>query len=190
MPSDFFFAQPTFNIPPLKAAALSRWQHLQAPDVQYVIAAEEQYLSFHLHMLSSLRHTQVGQIACPPYAYELGLSVRAGAVKAAVLVAASILEAALRALAEKRGYPLNKDPRRRTFGNVIKAWEVEDNPRPDVASVWSQVLAVYEVRNYVHLHKAAGAGDGDAGWKGVLAGEEALLAGARKAIDHVAQIMA
>ena len=188
MAADFFFAQPTCEIPPLKPTAVSRWRHLKAPDVQYAIAAEEQYLSFHLHMLSSLRHTKAGQLANPPYALELGLSVRAGAVKAAVLVAASILEAALRALAEARGYALNKEPRRRTFGNVIRAWEIDDSPRLEVAAIWPDVRAVHEVRNLVHLHKAAG--EAESAWTKVLASEEALLAGAKNAIDHVSMIEA
>ncbi|MDD5366307.1 MAG: hypothetical protein PHR30_13290 [Gallionellaceae bacterium] len=103
MAADFFFQTPTFEIQPLKPVAVFRWQRLKNPAVQYAIAAEEQYLHFHLHMLNNLRHTEAGKLANPPYAYELGLSVRAGAVKAAILVAASIIEAALRTHAELRG---------------------------------------------------------------------------------------
>ncbi len=186
MAADFFFSNPTFEVPPLKATAAFKWYRLKNSEVQYAIAAEEQYLNFHLYMLSNLRHTRAGHLLNPPYAYELGLSVRAGAVKAAVLMAASILEAALRAIAEARAYELNKDPRRRTFGNVLRAWEHEGKPRGDVAAVWSEIKAVHEVRNFVHLHKAAA--ESEAGWGSVLASEEALLNGALKAINHVASI--
>lgn len=186
MAADFFFSNPTFEIQPLKAVAAFKWQRLQNQDVQYAIAAEEQYLNFHLFMLSNLRHTRAGQLAQPPYAYELGFSVRAGAVKAAVLVAASIVEAALRALAEARGYPLNQDPRRRTFGNVIHAWEDGGKPRPEVAAIWLDVKAMHEVRNFVHLHKAAQ--DADAAWEQVLQSEQGLLQGALNAIAHVSTI--
>lgn len=188
MAADFFFQNPTFEIQPLKTVAIFKWQRLKNPEVQYVIAAEEQYLDFHLHMLSDLRHTKAGEVANPPYAHELGLSVRAGAVKAAILVAASIIEAALRALAEIRGYPLNKDPKKRTFGNVIYAWEEEGTPRQDVAAIWPSVKAMHEVRNFVHLHKAAM--DADAAWENLLKEERALLDGALTAIKHVSEIEA
>lgn len=188
MAADFFFESPTFEIQPLKPVAVFKWQHLKNPEVQYAIAAEEQYLHFHLYMLRSLRHTEAGKLANPPYAYELGLSVRAGAVKAAIMVAASIVEASLRTIAETRGYPLNKDPRRRTFGNVIAAWEEAGSPRPDVEAIWAQVKAMHGVRNFVHLHKAAA--DADATWENVLKEERALLDGALIAIEHVAKIAA
>jgi len=186
MAADFFFTNPTFSIQQLKPVAAFKWQHLANQDVQYAIAAEEQYLDFHLFMLNNLRHTRAGQVAQPPYAYELGLSVRAGAVKAAVLIAASIVEAALRALAEARGYNLNQDPKRRTFGNVIRAWENNGAPRPEVAEVWSDVKAMHEVRNFVHLHKAAQ--DVDAAWEQVLQSEQSLLQGALNVIAHISLI--
>lgn len=188
MAADFFFSNPTFEIQPLMTTAVFRWQRLNNPDVQYAIAAEEQYLNFHLYMLGNLRHTRAGHLANPPYVYELGLSVRAGAVKAAVLMSASILEAALRSIAEARGYALNKDPRRRTFGNVLSAWEADGKPRQDVAAVWSEIRSVHQARNFVHLHKAAA--ESDAAWAIVLASEEVLLNGALKAINHVARIEA
>ncbi len=188
MAADFFFQNPTLEIQPLKSVAVFKWQHLKNPEVQYAIAAEEQYLQFHLYMLTNLRHTQAGKASAPPYAYELGLSVRAGAVKAAILVAASIVEAALRALAELRGYTLNRDPRRRTFGNVIAAWEDSALPRPDVAVVWPQVKSLQEVRNFVHLHKAAGTAD--AAWESVPRDEHAPLEAALATIAHVSRIEA
>ena len=188
MAADFFFDPPTFEIQPLQPVATFKWQRLNNRDVQYAIAAEEQYLQFHLYLLSHLRHTQAGRLANPPYRYELGLSVRAGAVKAAVLVAASILEAALRALAEARNYPLRADPRQRTFGNVIRAWQQNGNPRPDVAPIWANISALYEVRNFVHLHEAAQVPD--AAWENVLENERQLLDGALHSIDHVSRIAA
>jgi len=186
MAADFFFQNPTFEIQPLLPVAVFKWQRLGNPEVQYAIAAEEQYLQFHMYMLQNLRHTRAGQLADPPYRYELGLSVRAGAVKAAVLIAASITEAALRALAEARGYPLNQDPRRRTFGNVIRAWEIAGAPRPEVVDIWPQVKAMHVTRNFVHLHAAAGADEG--AWAKVLQSENDLLEGALRVIEHVAAI--
>ncbi len=186
MAADFYFLNPTYTIQSLKGVAAFKWQNLHDEDIKYSIAAEEQYLDFHLFMLENLRHTEAGQIANPPYVYELGLSVRAAAVKAAVLIAASIIEAALRALAESKIYPLNDEPRRRTFGNVIRAWEQNGQPRPEVAEIWPAVKAIHEVRNFVHLHKAAK--DSKAAWASILESEEGLLKGALHAIQHVSQI--
>jgi hypothetical protein len=188
MAADFYFQNPTFTIQPLRTVAAFKWQQLPNEDLRYSIAAEEQYLCFHLYMLENLRHTKAGQLAQRPYEYELGLSVRAGAVKAAVLIAASIIEAALRTLAEARNYPLNAEPHRRTFGNVIRAWEQNGAPRPDVTQIWPDVKAMHEVRNLVHLHKAAK--DTDAEWENILRSEKALLSGALKAIEHVSKIKA
>lgn len=188
MAADFYFLNPTYTIKSLKGVAAFKWQYLQDEDIKYSIAAEEQYLDFHLYMLGNLRHTEAGQIANPPYVYELGLSVRAAAVKAAILIAASIIEAALRALAESKAYPLNEEPRRRTFGNVIRAWEQNGSPRPEVADIWPAVKAMHDVRNFVHLHKAAK--DGNAAWERILESEQNLLTGALQAIEHVSQIRA
>lgn len=188
MAADFFFLNPTFEIQPLKAVAVFKWQHLKQPDVQYAIAAEEQYLNFHLYMLQNLRHTAAGQLATKPYSYELGLSVRAGAIKAAVLIAASIIEAALRTLAEARGYPLKKDPKRRTFGTVIQAWQDQGTPRPEFAPIWPVVKALHETRNFVHLHNAANSEN--ASWDQVLKNEQGLLEGALNAINHLSTIEA
>jgi hypothetical protein len=186
MAADFFFSNPTFQIQPLLPLAKVKWRNLHNEEVQYAIAAEEQYLRFHLYMLTDLRHTREASLADPPYIYELGLSVRAGAVKAAVLIAGSIIEAALRALAEARLYRLPADPRRRTFGTVIRAWEEAGRPRPDVAPIWPYVKAIHEVRNFVHLHQAAG--DVDARWHSMLASEHMLLQGGLRAIEHIATL--
>jgi hypothetical protein len=186
MAADFFFSNPTFQIQPLVPLAKVKWRHLRNEEVQYAIAAEEQYLHFHLYMLTDLRHTREASLADPPYIYKLGLSVRAGAVKAAVLLAGSIIEAALRALAEARQYRLPADPRRRTFGTVIRAWEQAGHPRSDVAEVWPCVKAIHEVRNFVHLHQAAE--DADARWFSMLSSEHALLHGGLQAIEHIATL--
>lgn len=186
MAADFFFDKPTFEIQSLRPVAVFKWRHLNSPEVQYAIAAEEQYLHFHRYMIENIRHTEAGKLEQPPYSYKLGLSVRAGAIKAAILIAASIAEAALRAIAEIRSYPLNKEPRKRTFGNVIRAWEQNGIPRPEVSAIWPNVIAIHEVRNFVHLHKAAE--EADASWENVLKEENNLLNSALEAIEHIAKI--
>jgi len=188
MAVDFFFEKPTFGIPELKPIAAFKWQHVPNEAIPPFLAAEEQYLAFHLYMLEHLRFTEAGRLngGQLPYVRPLGLSVRAGAIKAAVLLAASIIEAALRAHAEKRGYKLNPDPKRRTLGNVIRAWEHKGKPHPDVEAIWPNVCGLHDARNSVHLYKAAG--DDDASWQAILNNENQLLTGALCAIEHVAKI--
>lgn len=187
MPVDFFFDPPSYSIPKIGVLADFKWEHVPDREIAKVVAAEEQYLGFHLYMLGSLRFTEPGRVASPPYAYPLGLSVRAGAVKAAVLLAASICEAVLRSHAEKRDYALNPDPKKRTFGNVLGAWkDAAGAPYPDVAPIWEILQELHAVRNNIHLYKAAG--DPEAQWAKVLEDEEEILQGSRQAIEHLATL--
>lgn len=91
-----------------------------------MIAREEQYLLFHRFVLDHAKFTKAGKLDSKPYVYSLGLSVRAGAIKAAILVYASIAEAALRAHAEKRGYKLPSNPTwlYATTGHSVNSTEV------------------------------------------------------------------
>jgi hypothetical protein len=131
------------------------WRNVPDADARNVIAVEGQYLKFHRYLLTSLRHRDSAGGATIP----LGLSVRAGALKTATLVCACISEAALRAHAERRGYPLHGDPHRRTFGNVLLAWQQYDGtPRPEVASIWPHLNALHSGRNNIHLYRVVETG--------------------------------
>ena len=115
------------------------------------------------------------------------MSVGAGAVKAALLVSASIIEAVLRVVAEARGYDLPNNPKHRTFGAVLRAWKENDgSPKPDIASHWDLLEELCEIRNDVHLFKAAG--DPNAKFDAVLSQEQALLPNVLKAIDALAEL--
>ena len=155
------------------------WRNI--PDIQArnVIAVESQYLEFHHYLLNNLRHQSIdgGE------AIQIGLSVRAGALKTATLLCASIAEAALRAHAEARQYSLPADLRRRTFGKVLGAWQLPDNvPQPDVAQIWDQLQRLHSGRNTVHLYATIRAGSN---FYDILQAESQSLTEAETVLTHL-----
>jgi hypothetical protein len=127
------------------------WWNVPDADARNVIAVEAQYLEFHRYLLGSLQHCDVAGGDPMP----LGLSVRAGALKTATLVCASIAEAALRAHAEKRKYKLPSNAMYRTFGKVLGAWQLPNKtPRAEVAAVWPHLQSLHSGRNNIHLYGA------------------------------------
>jgi hypothetical protein len=183
MAVDFLFEDPTKAIPTI-ATCKKHWQHIPDADVQRQICYEQQYLEFHFWLLRNIRSTESGCASNPRYTKELTLSLRAGAIKVAILLCASIAEAALRAHAEHRDYPLSSDPKKRTFGNVLKAWkDCEKQPRTDVAPIWDKLMDLYDSRNNVHLHEAAV--NADAGFVAVLAKEETIFNNVKDILKHL-----
>ncbi len=149
MPRHFSLHPAEYQIPALGQLRWD-WRNVPDTDARNVIAVEAQYLEFQRYLLASLRHRDVAGGEEIP----VGLSVRAGALKTATLVCASIAEATLRAHAERRGYPLHGDPRRRTFGNVLGGWQQQDGtPRSDVVGIWPQLQALHSGRNNIHLYR-------------------------------------
>jgi hypothetical protein len=125
------------------------WRNIPDAQARNVIAVEAQYLAFHHYLINSLRHQAIeGGDAIP-----IGLSIRAGALKTATLLCASIAEAVLRAHAEARRYNLPTAAHRRTFGRVLRAWQLPDEtPHPDIAPIWPQLQNLHSGRNTVHLY--------------------------------------
>lgn len=158
-----------------------RWEWRRVPDVdaRNMVAVEAQYLDFHRYLLNSLRHrSQEGGNAIP-----VGLSVRAGAIKTASLICASIAEAVLRSHAERRGYELPNNPRHRTFGKVLGAWQLPDEtPKPDVEAIWTTLQALHYGRNNIHLYHAVEAAEN---FYELLEAESHLLADADHALEVV-----
>lgn len=154
MPRCFLLNPDQYDTPSIEAL---RQEWCNVPDVQArnYIAVEAQYLAFHQYLINSLQHRALnGGDAIP-----IGLSIRAGALKTATLLCASIAEAALRAHAEARQYDLPADPRQRTFGKVLGAWKMPRNdPREDIAPIWPQLQRLHSGRNTVHLYAAIHAG--------------------------------
>jgi hypothetical protein len=154
MAVDLFFEPPTIQLPQVAPLRAFRWGHLP-PSIAHAVALEEQYLSFHLEMLDRIHFTEAGKLVDKPWVKPLGLSVRAGAIKAAVLVAASIAEAVLRAIAEARAYPLPQQARHRTMGKVLGAWQDgAGQPNQEVSAIWPVLQSLHGIRNNIHLFKA------------------------------------
>ncbi len=158
------------------------WRNVPDSEARNVIAVEHQYLDFHRYLLSSIRHQATdGGNEIP-----IGLSLRAGALKAATLICASIAEAALRAHAEARGYELPQRSWQRTFGKVLGAWQDEkQRPKPEVAPIWDELQRLHQGRNNVHLYRAVEDGSD---FYNVLQAEEASLREAEKVIAHLKSI--
>lgn len=178
MPRHFSLDPAEYQVPAIDELRWE-WRNIPDADARNVIAVEAQYLDFHRYLLGSLRHRDAAGGAAIP----LGLSVRAGALKTATLVCASIAEAALRAHAERRGYALPPNPRHRTFGKVLGAWQEADGaPRAEVAAIWAQLQGLHSGRNNVHLY---GAIEQDGGFYELLESETQALAHA----DQVLTLM-
>jgi hypothetical protein len=171
MPRHFSLDPAEYQVPTVSELR-REWRNVPDPDARNVVAVEAQYLEFHRYLLASLRHRDVeGSVPIP-----IGLSVRAGALKTATLLSACIAEAVLRAHAERRGYALHADPRRRTFGNVLRGWLQSDaTPRPEVAPIWTHLQALHSGRNNVHLYRVL---DTDDDFYDLLAAETQSLADA------------
>lgn len=178
MPRRFTFDDPEYSAFPIDEL---RWQWRNVPDagVRSMVAVEHQYLDFHLWQLHSIRHEPIEGGAAIP----IGLSLRAGALKTANLVCASIAEAVLRAHAERRGYSLPKHARHRTLGRILGAWQDADgNPHPDIAPIWEDLQRLYDGRNVVHLYAAL---DRGSDFYDVLQAEQELLESSQRVIEFL-----
>lgn len=182
MPRIFSFSPDQYDSP-LIGALRHEWRNIPDAQARNVIAVESQYLAFHHYLLNSLRHQALdGGDAIP-----IGLSVRAGALKTATLLCASIAEAALRAHAEARNYNLPADLRRRTFGRVLGAWQLPGNiPQPDVAPIWDQLQRLHSGRNTVHLYAAIQDGGN---FYDILQAESQSLAEAESVLAHLRNLV-
>lgn len=178
MPRRFFFAPDQYRAPTIADLRLE-WRNIPTAEARNVIAVENQYLDFHRYLLIGIRHQSFAGSQPIP----LGLSLRAGSLKAASLICASIAEAALRAHAEVRGYPLPQKSCQRTFGRVLRAWQ-DKRARPiaDIASVWNELQRLHSGRNNVHLYRAVEKGSD---FYDILAAEEISLAEGERILAHL-----
>lgn len=182
MPRIFSLNPNLYDTPPIDILR-HEWRNI--PDIQArnVIAVEAQYLAFHQYLLDSLRH----QSTTGGDAIRIGLSVRAGALKTATLLCASIAEAALRAHAEARGYTLPPDPTRRTFGKVLGAWQLPDgSPHPDIHAIWPSLQRLHGGRNTVHLYAAIQNGSN---FYDILQAENQMLTEAEDVLTHLRNLV-
>lgn len=176
----FSLANEYYEITPA-VVSLFKWDHLDI-DVSHQLGFEEQYLEFHRYLLENLRSVPAEYPNREPW--PLGLSLRAGAVKAYVVLASSIVEGALASWGKELGIcrkpeQLMKLP----LGGLLKSWAPDGSPRSEVEPIWKELNLLLEYRNFIHLGKSAT--DENAYWKNVLERESELLAAADKAIDYL-----
>ncbi|WP_323878521.1 hypothetical protein [Aeromonas caviae] len=175
MSFDLYFAPATFEVPSLSAMKVFRWGGMPHR-LAYFISLEEQSLRFNIQVLDRARHTDAGSFPNNiRYGFPLKAPLRSAFVKSIVLQAASIVEAVLRALAEQRGYKLHKKPSCRTMGNILNAWCEDDRitPKPDISLHWDLIKEIHDIRNNVHLFKAAEDPHGDS--CSILEAEERIV---------------
>lgn len=159
------------------------WCNVPDATVKKYMAREHQYLLLHESILNSIHYTYSNWMKQkPPRMEPLNYTLRAGFVKAAVLIYASLCEAALRSHAEKRGYSLPKNPRHRTFGRVIAEW----SGQPEVAVIWNDLGHLRDMRNNIHLFAAAGNANAD--YRSIIAQETTMLATANTVLDELMKI--
>jgi hypothetical protein len=150
---DFYYHPPTCAILSLGELRLE-WEHVKDLKVRHVIAVETQYIAFHRFVLRNTRHVEEG--AKMAGGLPISRSVRAGALKALMFMAAAVCEAVLRYHAERRGYKLPTNPKHRTYGKVLDVWkDASGNPHPELAGIWSVLTSLRKHRNNVHLFSAA-----------------------------------
>lgn len=176
----FYFEPPNFRIPRLRDLD-ARWSGIPDREVRSMIVVENQYLEFHLFALHSLSfrwEKRNGFITG-----RIDHSVSAGAVKAALLLQASIAEAAMRAHAESRNYRLPNNSRHRTFGKVCAAWEEANYA--ELHPVWADVQSLKDQRNLVHLYLGAEQAND---YRELLHAENDLVAAGQRVLERLCQI--
>ncbi|MFO0904270.1 MAG: hypothetical protein U0939_14805 [Pirellulales bacterium] len=182
MPFDLVLNPATVKVPQVRTIE-KWWGNVPDVTVRKYMAREHQYLLLHEAVLSSIHYTYPNWMKQkPPKMEPLDYTLRAGFVKAAVLIYASLCEAALRAHAEKRGYTLPANARHRTFGKVIAAW----NGQPEVATVWTDLGDLRDMRNNIHLFVAAGNPKAD--YKNIIAQEATMLGTANTVLGELMKI--
>jgi hypothetical protein len=177
----FCFAPDHYRTPTV-AEFRHAWRRLPYPEARNVVAIENQYLDFHRYLIESIRH----QATTGGEAIPLGLSLRAGSLKAASLICGAIAEAALRAHAEARGYELPAQPRLRTLGRVLGAWQDRrKRPRADVAPIWDELQRLHLGRNNVHLYRTV---EARSSFYQILAMEKVSLDEAERILRHLREL--
>lgn len=179
MPRIFTLDPSEYTVPSISSYRI-RWQNIPDEEAKNIIAIENQYLNFHVYLLKSLRHKAPTGASAP---IGIGLSVRAGALKTALLICGSIAEAALRSHAEKRNYPLPPILHRRTFGTVLKAWcDKKGNPHEDLKTIWQLLQDLCSNRNNVHLYRAI---EKNEDFQRILIAEEDAINNAIRILKHL-----
>lgn len=150
MASDFFLEPATFAIPTLRSLRIA-WINIPDTNLREVIVREAQYLDFYRYILASIKHTASGNVGRPTYTLPIGFDLRAIALKTAIINSSSIMEAALLSHAIARKYKLPNNEKHRTFGNVLKAWELDEIGKNELGKYLILLKRFHSERNHIHL---------------------------------------
>jgi hypothetical protein len=177
----FTLANPDFEIPSIHHLEWE-WAGAAHTALARQLGFQVQFAEFFKYLLSNLQSVPADHPDWRPS--PLSLSVRAGAVRTYVLLAVSIAEAALAALGEERNLGRRRGELfERTYGGLLKAWEDSGEPRPEIRSIWTDLLLLKNVRNYVHLPNAASTEQ--AHWQEILSQEHEILRASDSVIEHL-----
>lgn len=186
MAVDLFIDPPTYQFGALDIYRYFKWEFLPGPICE-MISRESQYLELNHLLLDRLMFTAEGRLSEKPYGARIKNNVRAGLIKSTLFLYASITEAALRAIAEIRGYELPNNENHRTFGKILGAWQLDDeSPREEIRAVWSSIKELYNLRNNIHLFKALKDGTSEIDY--LIANEKRLLADSKHLLEVLAAI--
>lgn len=186
MAVDLFIDPPTYQFGALDAYRYFKWEFLPGPICE-MISRESQYLELNHLLLDRLMFTAEGKVNEKPYASKLKNNVRAGLIKSTLFLYASIAEAALRAIAEIREYELPNNENYRTFGKVLRVWQLKDeSPRDELKEIWPSIKELYNLRNNIHLFKALQDGTSEIDY--LISNESRLLGEANHLLEVLAAI--
>jgi hypothetical protein len=130
MPERIWFFQPnTFAIPSILKLSCESWGNLPDKQVRKIVAEREQYLYFHLEMLTKLCSKPMNGLS-ESVARGFGLSLRATAIHVGVILLGSMAEIVLLSHGNKRGYRFTGEP---TFGDILKVWKINGRVKPKVS---------------------------------------------------------
>ena len=147
------------------------------------IAFQEQFLSFYRFLYENIQSVPQENPHFAPR--PISLSLRAGALKAYVLTATSIIEGALAELLANRGVQNREALHRRTFGQLLGIIERNEQLLESFNEIWEQLVLIKRYRNFVHLGNAAH--DQNAYWQDLLEQEGNLLAACDATIEWLSQ---
>ena len=169
MPRIFSLAEPVFDIPMVNHLELE-WAGAAHEELARQIGFQDQFRQLYRHIFMSLQSVPQENSDWRPR--PLALSARAGAIKTYVLLTVSIAEGALAALGEERQLGRREGELSENICQLLDAWQVDDQPRLEVAGIWDDLQLLKTYRNIVHLNRAA---QHRATWQEILERENEIL---------------
>ena len=154
------------------------WGDLEDADVVSHLCFQNQFLDFFRYVIDNLQSRPINSPNASPM--PLKYALRAGALKAYVQLAVSILEGALAELAVKRDPEKRSKLHKLSFGALLQFWYEQSK---ELEPIRTELDLLNKYRNFVHLANAAA--NDESYWKDIIENEASLLAACDKAIKWV-----